>query len=335
MLMSHTCRLLTALLCLVFLAGCGEKHEAPRVRSTTPPSAQPATASTATSTSNKSRPAQEIAFIRECLIVGLRPTLLLELESKAIAAAHGGTKAKSPTKSQLKDLRENFALSASKLSDLASSPTAGRRPQLAQLLSEARAKQAANCSRLPDDLLHGEGIGLMMVEFMKISSEAPNQQEADRRAGEHFKQNWPELINLPAQQKAALDDILKTEKEMRGIILSLDKDPEFKPIQREAVSTVIRELETRASRTAGLMTPTKFYMTMIGHQFRPNAGKLEAGEMVKLVINEQKIVGHCIVSSIHLDLKGNRSGQTASLDLAVVHKIYADGHPSLMQVVER
>jgi hypothetical protein len=269
------------------------------------------------------------------LIVGLRPTLLLELESKAIAAAHGGAKAKSPTKSQLKDLRENFALSASKLSDLASSPTADRRAQLAQLLSEARAKQAANCSRLPDDLLHGEGIGLMMVEFMKISSEAPNQQEADRRAGEHFKQNWPELVNLPVQQKAALDDILKTEKEMRGIILSLDKDPEFKPIQREAVSTVIRELEIRASRTASSMSSERFYATLIGTHLLKQPWAFEAGEMAKLVIIDQKVVGHCIVSKIQLDVRGRRSGKAATFNLNVVHRTFADGRPSLLQVVEQ
>jgi hypothetical protein len=333
--MSHTYHLLVVLLCSGLLAGCGQKTEDQRATAAIQPSAKSASPPPSTAAPKTRRPAQEIAYIRECLIVGLRPTLLLELEGKAIAAAHGGAKAKSPTKSQLKDLRENFALSASKLSELASSPAAGRRAQLAQLLSEARAKQAANCSRLPDELLHGEGIGLMMVEFMKISSEAPNEQEADRRAGEHFKQNWPELINLPAQQKAALDDILKTEKEMRGIILSLDKDPEFKPIQREAAATVIRELETRASRTAASMTSESFYATLLGAGLPQRPWTFEAGEMVKLLIIDQKIVGHCIVSRIQLDVRGRSSGKAVSFSLAVVHKTYADGRPSLMQVVER
>jgi hypothetical protein len=106
-------------------------------------------------------------------------------------------------------------------------------------------------------------------------------------------------------------------------------------IQREAITEVVRGLEARAKKTATLMTPARFYETLIGHQFRPNAGKLEAGEMVKLVIKEQKIVGHCIVSVIHLDLRGNRSSQTASLKLSVVHKTYADGRPVRLLVLEK
>ena len=53
------------------------------------------------------------------------------------------------------------------------------------------------------------------------------------------------------------------------------------------------------------------------------------------MIKEQKIIGHCIVSVIHLDLRGNRSGQTASLKLSVVHKTYADGRPVRLLVLEK
>ncbi len=336
--MSRPFRSLIALICLATLTGCGQKPEAPRSSAATPPAARPDAQNvgvappTATPTT---RPAQETAVIRECLAVGLRPTLLLELESKAIAEAQGQAKAGGPTKAQLKDLRDSFSAAAAKLNEMAASPEAGRKAPLAQLLADTRAKQAANCSRLPDDLLHGEGVGLMMLEFIIITAQAPNQQEADRRAGEHFKQNWPELVNLPVQQRAALDDILKTEKEMCGIILSLDKDPEFKPIQREAVSTVIRELETRASRTAASMTSEGLYATLLGAGLPQRPWTFEAGEMVKLVIIDQKIIGHCVLSKIQLDVRGRNSGKAVSFSLAVVHKTYADGRPSLMQVVER
>ena len=313
---------------LIALGGCHKES-----KSATSPATPKASVATPAVTQT-TRPAQETAFIRECLAVGLRPTLLLELESKAIAEAQGQAKAGGPTKAQLKDLGDSFSAAAAKLNEMAASPEAGRKAPLAQLLADTRAKQAANCSRLPDDLLHGEGVGLMMLEFIKITALAPNQQEADRRAGEHFKQNWPSLINLPVQQKAALDEILKTEQEFQRVVIGLNKDPEFKIIQREAIAEVVRGLEARAKKTATLMTPARFYETLIGHQFRPNAGKLEAGEMVKLVIKEQKIVGHCIVSVIHLDLRGNRSGQTASLKLSVVHKTYADGRPARLQIVE-
>lgn len=313
---------------LIALGGCHKES-----KSATSPATPKASVATPAVTQT-TRPAQETAFIRECLAVGLRPTLLLELESKAIAEAQGQAKAGGPTKAQLKDLRDSFSAAAAKLNEMAASPEAGRKAPLAQLLADTRAKQAANCSRLPDDLLHGEGVGLMMLEFIKITALAPNQQEADRRAGEHFKQNWPNLVNLPVQQKAALDEILKTEQEFQRVVIGLNKDPEFKIIQREAIAEVVRGLEARAKKTATLMTPARFYETLIGHQFRPNAGKLEAGEMVKLVIKEQKIVGHCIVSVIHLDLRGNRSGQTASLKLSVVHKTYADGRPARLQIVE-
>lgn len=313
---------------LIALGGCHKES-----KSATSPATPKASVATPAVTQT-TRPAQETAFIRECLAVGLRPTLLLELESKAIAEAQGQAKAGGPTKAQLKDLGDSFSAAAAKLNEMAASPEAGRKAPLAQLLADTRAKQAANCSRLPDDLLHGEGVGLMMLEFIKITALAPNQQEADRRAGEHFKQNWPNLVNLPVQQKAALDEILKTEQEFQRVVIGLNKDPEFKIIQREAIAEVVRGLEARAKKTATLMTPARFYETLIGHQFRPNAGKLEAGEMVKLVIKEQKIVGHCIVSVIHLDLRGNRSGQTASLKLSVVHKTYADGRPARLQIVE-
>jgi hypothetical protein len=311
---------------LIALGGCHKES-----KSATSPATPKASVATPAVTQT-TRPAQETAFIRECLAVGLRPTLLLELESKAIAEAQGQAKAGGPTKAQLKDLRDSFSAAAAKLNEMAASPEAGRKAPLAQLLADTRAKQATNCSRLPDDLLHGEGVGLMILEFIKITAQAPNQQEADRRAGEHFKQNWPNLINLPVQQKAALDEILKTEQQLQQVVIELNKDAELKSVQKAAIADVIKELETRAQRAANALTPERFYETLIGHQFRPNAGRLEAGEMVKLVINEQKIVGHCIVSVIHLDLRGNRSGQTASLKLSVVHKTYADGRPMRLQV---
>lgn len=329
--MRNHLQLLAIFLSAGFLAGCGQK---PEVTSATTVTSRP-TNPTASAKPNNSRSDQEIAFIRECLKAGLRPTLLLELENKAIREALGGAAAGGSTKSQLIDLRANFALSATQLNELATSPAAGRRAQFAQVLAKARTEQAASCSRLPDELLHGEGIGLMMIEFIKICSQAPNEQEADRRAGEHFKQNWPELINLPAQQKAALDTILKTEQEMRGIIMSLDKDPELKLVQREAATTVIRELETRASRTASSMTSESLYATLLGAGLPNRPWTFEAGEMTKLVIIDQKIVGHCIVSKIQLDARGRISGKAVSFNLALVHKTYADGRPSLLHLIER
>ena len=326
--MSHPLPSLILLGALIGLGGCG-KEPAP-----SPTPVKPPAAAVAPHVAQSGRPAQETAFIRDCLAVGLRPTILLELESKALAEAQGQAKASGPTKAQLKDLRDSFSAAAARLNEMAASPAAGRKAPLAQLLADTRAKQAANCSRLPDDLLHGEGALLMLVELFKITAQAPNQHEEDRRADKHFKQNWPSLINLPVQQKAALDEILKTEQEFQQVIIGLNKDPELKVIQREAITEVVSGLEARAKKTASLMTPVRFYETLIGHQFRPNAGRLEAGEMVKLVILEQRIVGHCIVSSIRLDLRGNRSGQTASLKLNVVHKTYADGRPARLQVIE-
>ena len=313
---------------LIALGGCGKEP----VSGPTP--VQPPVVA-APKLAQVGRPAQEVAFIRQCLAVGLRPTILLKLEGKALAQANGQAKASGPTKAQLQDIRNNFSASATELTELAASPAAGRRAPLAQLLAEARTKQAANCSRLPDELVHGEAVGLMMLEFIKITAEAPNYQEADRRAGDHFKQIWPNLINLPVQQKAAMEAILKAEQEFQQVIISIDKEPDLRPIQRDAITGVIRSLEARAKNTANLMTPASFYETLIGHQFRPNAGRLEAGEMVKLEILEQKIVGHCIVSLIRLDLRGNQSGQTASLNLSVVHKTYADGRPVRLLVLEK
>jgi hypothetical protein len=318
--------------------GCGQKPEAPRTAAKTTPSARPAAQNAGGATpavTQTTRPAQETAFIRECLAVGLRPTLLLELESKAIAEAQGQAKANGPTKAQLKDLRESFAASAAKLNELATSPAAGHKAPLAQLLADTRAKQAANCSRLPDDLLHGEGVGIMILEFAKITAQAPNHQEADRRAGEHFKQNWPDLFNLPAQQKSSLDEILKTEQEFQQVIVGLDKDSELKLIQREAIAEVIRSLEARAKKTASLMTPARFYTTLLGAGFPQRPWTFEEGEMVKLTVSDQKAIGHCIVSKIQLDVRGRRSGQAASFNLTVVHKTYADGRPALLQVIER
>jgi len=336
--MSHTRRSLVILLCVGSLVGCGQKPEAPRSAAATPPAARPAAPKAAVVTpavTPATRPAQETAFIRECLAVGLRPTLLLELESKALAEAQGQAKASGPTKSQLQDLRDNFSAAAAKLNEMAASPAAGRKAPLAQLLADARAKQAANCSRLPDNLLHGEGVGLMMIELFKITAQAPNPQEADRRAGEHFKQNWPDLLNLPAQQKDALDEILKTEQEFQQVIVGLDKDPELKLIQREAIAEVIRSLEARAKKTASLMTPAHFYTTLLGAGFPQRPWTFEEGEMVKLTVSDQKAIGHCIVSKIQLDVRGRRSGQAASFNLTVVHKTYADGRPALLQVIER
>jgi len=301
--------LLVALVNLVLLTGCGKKPE-----------------------DRPKHTPQEVAFIQECLAVGLRPTILLELESKAIAEAQGHAKPSGPTKSQLKDLRDSFSAAAARLNEMAASPEAGRKAPLAQLLADTRAKQAANCSRLPDDLLHGEGVGLMMLEFAKITAQAPNHQEADRRAGEHFKQNWPNLFNLPVQQQAALDEILKTEQEFQQVVIGLNKDPELMVIQREAITEVVRGLEARAKKTAAVMNPERFYATLLGAAFPQRPWTFEEGEMVKLATLEQKIVGHCIVSTIQLDVRGRRSGQAASFNLTVVHKTYADGRPVRLQV---
>lgn len=326
--MSHPLLPLIVLGALVVLGGCS-KEPAPGPTPVKPPAAA------ASQVTQTTRPAQETAFIRECLAVGLRPTILLELESKAIAEAQGQAKASGPTKAQLKDLRDSFSAAAAKLNEMAASPEAGRKAPLAKLLADTRAKQAANCSRLPDDLLHGEGVGLMMLEFIKITAQAPNQQEADRRAGEHFKQNWPNLFNLPAQQKAALDEILKTEQELQQVIIGLNKDPELKVIQREAVAEVVRGLEARAKKTAAAMNAERHYGTLLGTVFPQRPWTIENGELVSLTITGQKVVGHCIVSKIHLAVRGRNSGQNASFDLNVVHRTYADGRPAVLQVFER
>jgi len=335
--MRHDRHPLIALVCLASLAGCGPEPASPRAPEALSGQsfATPNAAAVAPKAAQAGRTAEEAAFIRECLAVGLRPTILLELESKAMAEAQGQTKAASPTKAQLKDLRDSFGASAARLNELAASPAAGRKAPFAQLLADTRAKQAANCSRLPDDLLHGEGVGLMMLEFINITSQAPSQQEADRRAGEHFKQNWPNLFNLPTQQKAALDEILKTEQEFQQVVIGLDKEPDLKPLQREAITGVVRSLEARAKKTAAAMNTERLYATLLGTEFTKRPWKIEAGEMVKMTITEQKVIGHCIVSKIHLDVRGRSSGQSASFDLNVVHRTYADGRPAVLQVIER
>ena len=311
---------------LIALGGCSKE---PKPASTP---AAPKTLVANPAVPKITRPAQEIAYIRECLAVGLRPTLIIELESKAMAEAQDHRQPAAPTKAQLDDLHSTFQTSAVKLHQMATSREAGRMAKLAQLLGESRAKQATNCSRLSDEILHMEGLAQMVMEFRRISAQARNEQEADRMAGEHLKQNWQNLLNLPPQQKAALQEILETEQQLQQVVIELNKDAELKSVQKAAIADVIKELETRAQKAAAGLTPERFYETLIGYQFRPNAGRLEAGEMVKLVIKEQKIVGHCIVSVIHLDLRGNRSGQTASLELSVVHKTYADGRPVRLQV---
>ena len=327
--MSHACRSLIALICLATLAGCGQKPEAPRAAAT----ARPASTSPTQGQAKPPRPAQEVAFIRECLAVGLRPSLILELESRAMSAAQGALQPAEPSKIQLDDLRSTFLTSAAKLDQMASRE-AGKMRELAQLLGQARSNQATNCARLTDEWLNLEGMAQMVVAFRKISSQARTEQEADRKAGEHLKQNWRKLTNLPIQQQVALAEILETEQQLQQVVVKLSKDPELQSVQRAAMESVVQELEARARKAAVTLTPERFYETLIGHQFRPNAGRLEAGEMVKLVILEQRIVGHCIVSSIRLDLRGNRSGQTASLKLNVVHKTYADGRPARLQVIE-
>ena len=329
--MNHACRSLIALICLATLAGCGQKPEAPRAAAT----ARPASTSPTQGQAKPPRPAQETAFMRECLAVGLRPTILLDLESKALAEAQGQAKASGPTKAQLKDLRDSFSAAAARLNEMAASPAAGRKAPLAQLLADTRAKQAANCSRLPDDWLHREGALLILADLFKITAQTPNQQEKDRRADEYAKQNWPNLFNLPVQQKAALDEILKTEQEFQQVIIGLNKDPELKVIQREAITEVVRGLEARAKKTAAAMNPERLYATLLGTVFPQRPWTIEQGELVSLTITGQKVVGHCIVSKIHLDVRGRSTGQSASFDLNVVHRTYADGRPAVLQVIER
>ena len=143
--MSHPLSSLFLLGVLIALGGCG-KDPAP-----SPTPVKPPAAAVAPKATQAGRPAEETAFMRECLAVGLRPTILLDLESKAIAEAQGQAKANGPTKAQLKDLRDSFSAAAARLNEMAASPAAGRKAPLAQLLADTRAKQAANCSRLPDD----------------------------------------------------------------------------------------------------------------------------------------------------------------------------------------
>ena len=147
---------------LIALGGCGKEP----VSGPTP--VQPPVVA-APKLAQVGRPAQEVAFIRQCSAVGLRPTILLKLEGKALAQANGQAKPSGPTKAQLQDIRNNFNASATELTELAASPAAGRRAPLAQLLAEARTKQAANCSRLPDELVHGEAVGLLRCAARRTS----------------------------------------------------------------------------------------------------------------------------------------------------------------------
>ncbi len=327
--MRHPVPSLILLGTLIALGGCG-KEPAP---APTPVKA-PASAA-APKAIQGGRPAQETAFIRECLAVGLRPSLILELESRAMSEAQGTSQQAGPSKKQLDDLRSTFLMAADKLNQMSTSSEAGKMGKLAQVLGQARSRQATNCARLTDEWLNLEGMAQMVFAFRKISSQARTEQEADRKAGEHLKQNWTSLTNLPVQQKAAFTEILETEQQLQHVVVELNKDPELQSVQKEAMTAVVQELEARATKSAALLTPARFYETLIGHQFRPNAGRLEVGEMVNLVISEQKIVGHCIVSTIRLDLRGNHSGQTASLNLSVVHKTYADGRPARLLVLEK
>lgn len=329
--MSHACHSLIALICLATLAGCGQKPDAPRAAAT----ARPASTSPTQGQAKPARPAQEVAFIRECLAVGLRPTILLELESKALAAARGQAKQASPSKDQLQDMRANFDLSATSLHKLATSPAAGPLAKVPQLLGEARAKQAANCSRLPAEWLHSEGAGLMMLEFGLITARARNHQEADRKAGEYSKQNWPNLINLPIQQQAALNEILQTEQEIQRLIVELAADSELKNIHRDAIALVLRGLELRANQAANTLTSERLYASLVGTELRQRTWKIEHGEMMKLAVTNQQVIGHCIVSRIQLGVRGRSSGNAATFNLTVAHKIYADGRPALLLAVER
>ena len=321
------------------LAGCGPKSPAPRAHAAPPTSgatpAAPSAATAASQVTQTTRPAQETAFIRECLAVGLRPTILLDLESKALAEAQGQAKANGPTKAQLKDLRDSFSAAAAKLNEMAASPEAGRKAPFAQLLADTRAKQAASCSRLQGGWLHSEGALFILADLFKITAQAPNQQEKDRRADEYAKQNWPNLFNLPVQQKAALDEILKTEQEFQQVVIGLNKDPELMVIQRDAITEVVRGLEARAKKTAAAMNPERLYSTLLGTVFPQRPWTIEKEEMVSLTITGQKVVGHRIVSKFHLVVRGRNSGQNASFDLNVVHRTYADGRPALLQVYER
>lgn len=83
------------------------------------------------------------------------------------------------------------------------------------------------------------------------------------------------------------------------------------------------------------MTSERFYATLIGTRLLKLPWAFEAGEMAKLAIIDQKVVGHCIVSKIQLDVRGRRSGKAATFNLNVVHRTFADGRPSLLQVVEQ
>jgi hypothetical protein len=318
--MSQTRTSLILLGALIALGGCSKEP-----KSASSPAAPNSAVATPAAT-QATRPPQEIAFIRECLAVGLRPSILMELESKAIVAS--GSRSKLTNDSgRLSDFRASFSSSSARLKRLSALAPTTHLKAFAQILGDARAKQAADCSRLTDALMHEEGVGLMMIEFAKISFRSSNYQEADRKAGEHLKQNWQNLTNLPYQQKAALKDIIETEQQLQQVVAELNNDAALQSVQKAAIADVVRELEDRAQKAADTLTPVRFYETLIGHQFLPTGGRLEAGEMVKLLIKEQKIVGHCIVSVIQLDLRSLRGAQTASLNLSVVHKTYADGRP--------
>jgi hypothetical protein len=309
---------------LIVLGFIGVKAEDVRPQSLVARAALPA---------NGNRSLQELGFIRECLAVGFRPTILLELENKALTDAKGTSEADPilPSKVQLKDLRDSFRASATKLHEMANSPAAGKMASFAQRLEEARTKQDDNCSRLPDSFLHEEGIGQMMIELVKISLSARTEQDADRKAGEYSKQHWPDLVNLPVQQKQALKEILDTEQQFQRIRVELAKDSE---LQSEVVlEGVIQELQSRAKKIADNLTPEAFYATLLGTGL-PNPGwTLEAGEMTRLEVTQQKIIGHCIISKIHLEVRG-KSGKTAAVNLIVVHETYADGRLALMQVIK-
>lgn len=336
--MGLTSRLLVIFLCAGALIGCGKNPDSQRKPATnlpspTRPNAPLPISSSSTPASSRSR--QEVSFIRECLAAGLRPTILLRLENKALADAKGASKSEAPSKVQISDMRASFLASAAKLGVLANSKDAGKMADLAKILAQARAKQANECSRLPQGLLHEEGLALIMVEFTKISFEASNQQEADRKAGEHLKQNWPNLLKFPVQQKAAFKEILDTEGQIQQVIVELNKDAELQAIQQQSIDSVINELEARARKAAEALTPERFYHSLIGTGFPRRPWTFEQGELVKLAVVEQKCVGHCIVSLVRVDVRGKNSGKAETFDLNVAHKTYADGRVELLQVLER
>ena len=215
-------------------------------------------------------------------------------------------------------------------SDLLKDPQARR---LARQLALSREKQFGHCATLKAPAALGLELGNFLANSFAINLTEKDKRIAERRVEEQLKSQ----ISGGLEQRSAfvtnMQDIADTEKEIAGIIdPAIGSESIFTSKSAKvssAIETIIDEQESRAKDTWKRLRPEQIYGLLVGTSSKAGQWTFLDGELRSLKADSVSFKGHCIMTSLNLNLVGQTAG-AQTITIRAAFAVFKDGSVGLI-----